>query len=254
MKKNPSNKDNENTLKSKQKFSTNKPIALSWSGGKDSCLLLHKAVDEKFKVKYLVNFINKKSGGSMSSPFNKKIIQLQAKSIGLPLMQIDGSNKKKVIELIYKTTKENTTIGMNYLYSTTRNQLIPRIINHMGGKIYNPFFLKNSKQLLKQIIDKKIVAMIIGLNCQKLDKRWLGKIVNERFFQYLNRQKDVDSCGENGEYQTVVLDCPLFKKRISIQNYKIINKYHHLSIVYPTKFKLLEKNCHKEPKSLKTLK
>jgi diphthamide synthase (EF-2-diphthine--ammonia ligase) len=46
---------------------------------------------------------------------------------------------------------------------------------------------------------------------------FLGRILNHQLVTELEND-GIDVCGENGEFHTLVLDCPLFVKPINVQN------------------------------------
>ena len=81
------------------------------------------------------------------------------------------------------------------------------------------------------MIDAGIIAMIVSCNAH-LGKDFLGRIINAETVTLLEA-KGVDVCGENGEFHTVVLNCPLFSKPIEVeQGVKLVNEtgYHFLEL------------------------
>jgi diphthamide synthase (EF-2-diphthine--ammonia ligase) len=57
--------------------------------------------------------------------------------------------------------------------------------------------------------------MIIVVNEEYLDKKYLGKIIDKDLIKEFN-EIGIDPSGENGEYHTVVLDGPLFNKKLEV--------------------------------------
>jgi diphthine-ammonia ligase len=56
-------------------------------------------------------------------------------------------------------------------------------------------------------------------------KNWLGKTLDDYIFreiQELEGKQSIHPTGELGEYHTLVLDCPLYKKRLEILDSEII--------------------------------
>jgi len=47
-----------------------------------------------------------------------------------------------------------------------------------------------------------------------LGREWLGRSLNKKFIQELN--PEIDPCGEKGEFHTLVVDGPMFRKPIQI--------------------------------------
>ena len=69
------------------------------------------------------------------------------------------------------------------------------------------------------MIDSEMDARIVKTCCMGLKEAHLGKKVAELqpSFRQLFTQFGFNVCGEGGEYETAVFDCPLFKqKRIGI--------------------------------------
>ncbi|CAF1482741.1 unnamed protein product, partial [Didymodactylos carnosus] len=55
-------------------------------------------------------------------------------------------------------------------------------------------------------------------------QRHLGKTLVEMrpILHNLSEKYGINICGEGGEYETLTLDCSLFKKRIVIDHFKIV--------------------------------
>ena len=52
-----------------------------------------------------------------------------------------------------------------------------------------------------------------------MDDSWLGRRIDRKFLidiKEYQRNRNLDICGENGEYHTFVVDGPCFHKRVSI--------------------------------------
>ena len=53
-----------------------------------------------------------------------------------------------------------------------------------------------------------------------LDETWLGRKMDNEMLKELKNKKMVNYAGEGGEYESLVLDCPLFEKKIEILDSK----------------------------------
>ena len=71
------------------------------------------------------------------------------------------------------------------------------------------------EKILLDFVTTGFEAIIVSVRGDVLSKEWLGHRVDEDFLQSL-RQADIHLCGEKGEYHTLVIDGPTFKKRLSI--------------------------------------
>lgn len=61
-------------------------VFISWSGGKDSCLALYKALKTGFKVEYQFTMLNEDGFRSRGHGLRKEVIEAQAKAILIPVI------------------------------------------------------------------------------------------------------------------------------------------------------------------------
>lgn len=72
--------------------------------------------------------------------------------------------------------------------------------------------------LLHEMIAARIDARIIKVCAMGMTKGMLAQSIYnlEPAFLKLEQQCGFNVCGEGGEYESIVLDCPLFKRRLEI--------------------------------------
>eukprot|EP00298_Acanthocystis_sp_HF-20_P016730 c21565_g1_i2.p1 GENE.c21565_g1_i2~~c21565_g1_i2.p1 ORF type:complete len:753 (-),score=239.29 c21565_g1_i2:83-2341(-) len=84
---------------------------------------------------------------------------------------------------------------------------------------------RDQSELLDQIIKSGLKAILVKVAGMGLDPhKHLNKELSllQTQLSVLNQKYGVHVCGEGGEYETITLDCPLFKKRIVIDESEII--------------------------------
>ena len=83
---------------------------------------------------------------------------------------------------------------------------------------------RNQEELLQDMIDNEMHSVIIKTCAYGLDRNDLLKPI--KFLQpkivKLAQQFELNICGEGGEYESLTLDCPLYKKRIKITDYEVV--------------------------------
>jgi diphthine-ammonia ligase len=87
---------------------------------------------------------------------------------------------------------------------------------------------------MEEFIDAGFKAVVITVKAELLEKEVLGKVVNREFMAYLaGLDRGITPCGEAGEYHTLVVDGPIFKKRLEIVKSEKITRgeYHFLEIL-----------------------
>ncbi|KAG5463227.1 MAG: hypothetical protein BJ554DRAFT_898 [Olpidium bornovanus] len=74
--------------------------------------------------------------------------------------------------------------------------------------------------LLQEMIDGGVVAIVVKVATLGLSENHLGKTLGEMMphLTQMNQNYGVHMCGEGGEYETLCLDCPLFIKRIVVED------------------------------------
>ena len=76
------------------------------------------------------------------------------------------------------------------------------------------------------LMDIRIVKVAAG----GMDRSWLGRRFDEKLIEdllSLNRKYRVHIAGEGGEYETLVLDAPFYKKRINLIETEIVWRGDH---------------------------
>ena len=199
----------------------------SWSGGKDSCFACYSAICRGYDISYLVNFISKEYKRVSFHGTEDKLIQLQAEALGLPLLQKETTGngyeqefKEAVQSLIPKGIK-----GMIFgdIYLQEHKDWVERVCGELGIEAVEPLWEEEPERILLDFIDAGFEAIIVSAKADLFGKEWIGQKVDKDFFKYV-KENSIDICGENGEYHTLVVDGPMFKKKIRITEKKSITR------------------------------
>ena len=73
------------------------------------------------------------------------------------------------------------------------------------------------------MIKNKFKIIITGVFAYPLDEKWLGRKINKEFIndiKILNEKYKINPAGEGGEFESFVLDCPLFIKPLKVRSYR----------------------------------
>jgi ABC transporter with metal-binding/Fe-S-binding domain ATP-binding protein len=205
-------------------------VGVLFSGGKDSCYALSKAMNEE-EVVCLLSIKSKNQDSYMFHTPNIDLTELQAESIGLPLItrSISGEKEKELIDLksLIKDAKKSygirgiVTGAVASVYQATR---IQRICHELGLWCFNPLWQKNQIELLKEIVRNNFEVVISRIAAYPLDKTFLGRKIDKELIKKLQEfhlKYKINPAGEGGEFETLVLDAPIFKRRIVIKKFKI---------------------------------
>jgi diphthine-ammonia ligase len=200
-------------------------LGVLFSGGKDSTLALHKAA-EKEEVTCLITLVSENKESYMFHTPNIDVTALQAEALGLPLIRKVTEGKpeeelKDLEEAIVQAVKGFKTDGVvtGAVESVYQAARIQQVCNRLGVWCVNPLWKRNQKELLEEIVAEDFKAVISGVFAYPLDKKWLGKQIDEVMIGQLvalSVEYGLSPSGEGGEIETTVLDAPLFKKKIEI--------------------------------------
>lgn len=223
-------------------------IVSLFSGGKDSMMALYQAL--KFHdVKILLSFIPDKESYMFHYP-NIELVKFSAEALGIPII-IEKSRTGKEVEiedlkLALKKLKDKGIEGVvtgavssNYQYVK-----IKKICDDLNLYLYAPYWQKSHEDLIKEALDLNFKIIFVGVYADGFNENWLGRILDKnalKELKILSSKFKINIGGEGGEYETFVLDCPLFKKEIIIEEAeKIWDKTRGEFII--KRIKLIEKN------------
>jgi len=217
--------------------------AVLFSGGKDSTLALYYALNYS-NVKCLISIISKNPFSYMFHTPNIELVKEQSKALDIPLIVVKSKGEKekelkdleRAIKLAIKRYKIKGIISGAVLsnYQVSR---IQRICNKLGIECFNPLWQKDQFKLLEELVKLKFRVIITGVFALGFDN-FLGKTINMDFInamKKLNKLYKINPAGEGGEYESFVLDAPIFKKRL------VITKKHKKKIDENTSLLIIDK-------------
>jgi uncharacterized protein (TIGR00290 family) len=199
----------------------------SWSGGKDSCFACYLALAQGYKISHLVNFISQEFKRVSFHGTEKRLVQLQGEAIGIPVFQKETTFgnytedfKNAIRALLPKGVK-----GMVFgdIYNDEHLAWVEGVCGELGIEAVEPLWGKSTDDVINQFLDAGFEAVIVAAKASLIDQVWLGRQVDRNFMEYL-KAKNIDPCGESGEYHTLVVNGPLFKRRIEVTESQIINR------------------------------
>ncbi len=201
------------------------------SGGKDSVYAIYWAMNQAWDVPCAISIKPRNPDSWMFHYPNAWITDLQSKAIGLEsiVYETDGQEDKELEDLekaiklaISKYNIEGVISGA--LASEYQRIRIERVCHKLGIKSFAPLWHKNQSMLLRDMLRAGFEIMIVGVSADGLGVDWLGRIMDLSMveeLERLQRTKGIWPGGEGGEYETLVLDGPIFRSRIVIDKQRI---------------------------------
>ncbi len=187
----------------------------TWSGGKDSCFACYLASRRGMKVSRLVHF---------DRPFNlhgvdPAMIRLQAALAGIPLVQkkVAQENFESEFKETVGAFARNGTQGVVFgdIYLEPHKEWVDRVCGELGLEAVEPLWGMKTENIIEDFLKEGFETVVVSGNQSLIDKRFIGGKVDREFIEYL-KSKNLDVCGESGEFHTFVTSGPLFRGKIEI--------------------------------------
>jgi len=197
-------------------------VAALFSGGKDSVFAVFIAQQWGWDITHLVSLYPKQHDSWMFHSINIELTTQLSDAIEIPLIakETAGTKEEEVQDLqdILKNLPVEGVIS-GAIASEYQRTRIEHVCHTLSLKSFTPLWHKNQTLLLRDQINAGFEIMITGVFAHGLDKTWLGILLNETnlpSFLKLHQKYQINPAGEGGEYETLVLNGPLFKKKLIV--------------------------------------
>ncbi len=196
-------------------------LAALISGGKDSSFAVFRALQEGHEVTDLVTIMPRNEESYMFHSANIHITGLISQACGIPLTSMPSSGEKeKELEDLKNALRSVKVDGVavGAIESEYQASRVRRICDELRIAMYAPLWHSKPEPLLREMISCMDIRMV-KVAAGGLDDSWLGRRFDEKTIEdlkALNREYGIHIMGEGGEYETLVLDAPYYKKRINL--------------------------------------
>ncbi|GGB61587.1 ATP pyrophosphatase [Lentibacillus populi] len=195
-------------------------VALSFSGGKDSCLALYRLEQQGYHVVSLITTIWKEKQETVAHGEKLERIKKQAERIGIPVHFIETDFAGYTEDFVrtlkdLKTKYEIDSVAFGDIYLEGHREWGEQVAEKADVAPIYPLWTEKHKvlDLLREFVALKFQARVIKVDNTKLPENWVGRLVDESFIADISG-KDVCPLGESGEYHTTVFDGPIFRKQV----------------------------------------
>jgi ABC transporter with metal-binding/Fe-S-binding domain ATP-binding protein len=204
--------------------------AALFSGGKDSTLAIYRAITGDIEVKHLVSIFPKNPDSYMFHFPNIKVTRLLSEAMGIPLVYRISEGQKeeelKDLEEALRTVKrEIDAVVVGAIESNYQRERVDAICTKLDLKLVTPLWGTDRERIWDDLLKEGFRVVITKVSAGGLDRSWLGRIMDENAVKELLdlcKQHGIHPGGEGGEFETTVLDCPVYKKRMEIVDSKEI--------------------------------
>jgi diphthine-ammonia ligase len=204
---------------------------------------------------FLSNSLIEELDSYMYQSVGHDVIEAYSECMQLPLYRHPISRKPTNIEYEYVPTADDEVedlfelikqvkekhpeleaVSSGAIFSNYQKNRVENICDRLGLVSLAYLWQREQKALLDEMIASSLHAILIKVAVYGLDGNDLGKSLAEmrpKLFD-LEAKVGINVCGEGGEFESMTLDCPLFKKRLMVDSSeKIVHRDHYQApVVY----------------------
>ncbi|BAJ50828.1 conserved hypothetical protein [Candidatus Caldarchaeum subterraneum] len=206
-----------------------KRVALSWSGGKDSAMAYHTlAAQEDLLIEFLITTYNESNNRSSMHGVRLDLIEMQAEKLGARLLKIplppNCSNEtysermKTALQTLASEGINDVAFGDIFLEDVRRYR--EENLASVNFRGIFPLWGRDTKELAHEFLRLGFKAIICCVDTQQAPSWLIGREYSWELLENLPRE--VDPCGERGEFHTFVYDGPIFKEPIRIEKGEMV--------------------------------
>jgi diphthine-ammonia ligase len=204
---------------------------VSWSGGKDCCQSAYRAQQAGYEISYLLNMTNPQSERSCSHGISSAWIKVQAEALGIPLVQQTTNGQDyadQFIAAMQKMRAEGVTHGVfGDIDFNPHREWDENVCKAADIELMLPLWLKDHNQVAMDFIDAGFETVIVATRADLLGPEWLGRQFDRQFLKDLAQFPGISPCGEAGEFHSLVINGPLFKQKVVIQETERVKRQDH---------------------------
>ncbi|MFH1473588.1 MAG: diphthine--ammonia ligase [Candidatus Aenigmatarchaeota archaeon] len=192
------------------------------SGGKDSIYAIYKAKQDDHEVKYAATIHSKNPDSYMYHTPNIGLTLMQSRLMGIQMVSKEslGIKEQEVrdLEILLKNLDaEGVVCGA--IASKYQRDRVEKVCKELKLKLLAPLWGMNPEKLLREMLKNGFEIIITAVAADGFDESWLGRKIDDACIKdllKLEKKHNISIVGEGGEFETFVLDCPLFSKKLEI--------------------------------------
>jgi len=197
-------------------------VAALFSGGKDSTYAACVAMERGWDVTHLLSIFPEDRDSMLFHTPNLHLTPLQADAMGIPLVQDvstpgEAGEMDALRRILGRVDVDGVVVGA--IASDYQHERVNRIADEIGIRVFAPLWRHDPRRLVRDYLAAGLDIAFSSVSAEGLDAGWLGRRWDEAVIADLLRLQEtrgIHPCGEGGEFETLVLDGPVFRRRVEI--------------------------------------
>jgi len=194
-------------------------VAVLVSGGKDSIFATWCAMHQH-DVIAMIGVVVKVSFVFHVQKCN--ILDSISQCLDIPLILKEVSTKDEEEEALEQAIRESgaEAVIIGGILSDYQRYYFNRIAMSCGVPVFAPLWRKDQETLVREMVTSGFKTIFTSVSAMGLTVNQVGQQLDERVLDHLvalGKSSGMNIAGEGGEYETLVLDAPCYKKRLIIE-------------------------------------
>jgi uncharacterized protein (TIGR00290 family) len=196
---------------------------VSWSSGKDSAFALYEAQRLGLaEVVGVLTTLNEAYGRVAMHGVRESVLDRQIAALGLPAVKVmlpNPCSNEVYAERMAQTCERMKEQGVSHvvfgdLFLEDIRAYREKQLATVGMTGIFPLWRRDTAALARTMITSGLVAHLVCVDPRRLGREFAGRQFDTRLLDELPAQ--VDPCGENGEFHTLVSAGPMFAAPLAV--------------------------------------
>jgi predicted ATP pyrophosphatase (TIGR00289 family) len=203
-------------------------VAVLFSGGKDSVMAVHYAMQQGWDIEALIAVKPKNTEAYLWHYSTVEWTLLSAQAMGLPLFllkndEIGPEKEANVLQQVFSRLKINALLLGGVGLQKTQIESVKKLAAKYKIQVLVPYETYSSEQLLREELKAGFDIRITNVAVDGLGPEWLGKKLDGNSalqMKMLSEKHGFNILGEGGHYDSFVVDGTIFKQKIEFLDTK----------------------------------
>lgn len=197
-------------------------VATLFSGGKDSTYATYVAMQRGWAVTHLISVYPSDPDSMLFHVPNVRVTALLAEAMGIEHLagptEVGQTGELEALRrLLRRIDVDGVVVGA--VASDYQHRLVNRVAHDLGLRVFAPLWRLDPTRLVHDYLRAGLRIVFSSVSAAGFDASWLGRPWDDTTVDALlglQRTHGVHPCGEGGEFETLVLDAPIFRQRLEV--------------------------------------
>ena len=203
----------------------------SWSSGKDSAFALYESLRSgEFEIVGILTTVTEAYQRVAMHGVRTELLDRQADALGLPCIKVpipspcpNDVYEREMSQVMDRLRAEGVTAMIfGDLFLEDIRAYREARLREAGFQGVFPLWKRDTRALAREMVASGLQARLTCIDPRKLDPSYAGRLFDQTLLHSL--PSDVDPCGENGEFHTLVTHGPMFREPIEVVVGEIVTR------------------------------